>query len=248
MKKILLLGNGYLSKNIQSFFKKKKLKFSCLGKKNKITFSNVQKINLKEFSLAVILFGKTRIKYCEKQKKKSFQTNVIKIGKIINFLTNNQIKVIFISSDLVFSGKKNIYFPGSKQDPTTEYGKHKKQIENLFLNNRYFSVLRVSKIFTNNDIFFLKNNHDKIRACCPILISDFCSVIYKIILNFKPKIFNFSSKPVIYNDHFLKKKLNKKNIIFPKMVNNIFRYYKRDKELTNSLKILKVLQRNKNVT
>lgn len=73
MKKILLLGNGYLSENIQSFFKKKKLKFSCLGKKNKITFSNVQKINLKEFSLAVILFGKTRIKYCEKQKKKAFR-------------------------------------------------------------------------------------------------------------------------------------------------------------------------------
>ena len=57
--------------------------------------------------------------------KRSFKINVKKTSDVIEVLKKKNVKILFISSDLVFSGRKKIYYYNSKQDNKLQYGLQK---------------------------------------------------------------------------------------------------------------------------
>jgi len=191
-------------------------------------------ISNNNFRTAIILFGKTSIKFCQKNKIKSFKVNVQKTTEMIDILLGKKIKTIYLSTDLVFNGTRKIYYPTTKTDGNLEYAKQKIIIENKFKNENNFSILRLSKIIDKDLHFFAKKENVFMnrKTCSPILLDDVLTIITKIIKNFKKGIFQFSSKPNISNKFFLgKKKIETKH---PVMRNNIFKYYKRTSENTDS--------------
>ena len=64
---------------------------------------------------------------------------------------NNEVRVIFLSSDMVFQGGKNIFLDNSKRRPKNSYGESKRKIEDKL--SKYFSkliILRLPKIYSDN--------------------------------------------------------------------------------------------------
>ena len=73
------------------------------------------------------------------------------------------------------------------------------------------------------------SSEDEKKICAPIFSNDVCLIIYKIINDFRSGIFQYSTSPLVSNDIFIKNKYKKKKLLFPKMYNNIFKYYKKNK-------------------
>lgn len=237
---VLIVGDGYIASNLKIFLKKKKINFKFLKKKYFVKKDLINIVSNNNFKTAIILFGKTSIKFCQKNKIKSFQVNVKKTNQIIKILLRKKIKTIYLSTDLVFSGNRKLYYPNTKPDGNLEYAKQKILVENKFKDKKNFAVLRISKIIEKDFNFFIKKEKTKIniKTCSPILLRDVLSIISKMIKNFKSGIFQFSSKPIVSNKLFLKKK--KIKFKHPVMQNNIFKHYKKTSEITDSKKIIKI--------
>ena len=118
-------------------------------------------------------------------------------------------------------------------------------IENKYKGNKNFCILRISKIIDASPKFFVtdqKKKYDK-KICAPIFASDVCSIIYKIINNFQPGIFQYSTSPLVFNDILIKNNIKNKKILFPKMYNNVFKIYKLTNEKTSSKEVLKKIKK-----
>jgi len=165
---------------------------------------------------------------------------------VIEILNKKNIKIIFISSDVVFSGKKKLYYHSSKQDNKLQYGIQKAMIENKYKGDKNFCVLRLSKIIDSSTKFFISKNKKKYdkKICAPIFSNDVCSIIYKIINNFHSGIFQYSTSPLVFNDILIKNSHKKKKILFPRMFNNVFKKYKITNENTSSKEVIKKLRKN----
>ncbi len=243
-KKVLLIGNGFLSKKISAFLGRKKIVNIFCKNKGYFSINNLKRKIKTNYNFAIILFGKTSIKYCEQFKSESFKINVKKTIEVIEILKKENIKIIYISSDIVFSGKKKLYYHNSKQDNNLQYGLQKTIIENRYKNDKNFCILRLSKIIDSSPNFFIRNENTKYESkiCAPILSKDVCLIIYKIINNFSPGIFQYSTSPLVFNDVLIKRKNKKKKVFFPRMYNNIFKNYKKTFENTSSGKIIKKIK------
>ena len=101
---------------------------------------------------------------CENNAKFAYQLNVIKTKKLIKWLTNIGVKVIFASSDAVFGNKIEKAYDDDETCPTGEYAKHKATIENFISNNSLVKVMRLSYVLSLDDNFSkLLNEHEKYK-------------------------------------------------------------------------------------
>ena len=109
----------------------------------------VNNININDTVIILTNFG--NIEFYKKNKK---QINFL----ISNFKkkffdkVNKKIRIIFMSSDMVYAGKKNkVYNDNSKANPLNDYGKSKLYIENLIRKRfKKYLILRLSKIYSTN--------------------------------------------------------------------------------------------------
>ena len=98
---------------------------------------------------AIILLANKHPNSCYNDKKKSNRLNVYSIKKILYTLKKHKIKPIFLSTDVIFSGKKGNYTERDKPDPILLYGKQKVIIENFIRKNfKEFLIFRLSKTFS----------------------------------------------------------------------------------------------------
>ena len=241
-KKILLIGNGFLAKRIAKFLNQKNITYNFCKFRGYFSIDELKYKIKKKYDIAIILFGKTSMLYCEKYKRDSYKVNVKKTIKVIEALNKQNIKSIYFSSDMVFSGEKKKYYPNTLQDSKFQYGIQKSIIENKYRKHANICILRLSKVIDSAPNFFIKKTNKKYlkKICAPILSKDVCLLVYKIIKNFKPGIYQFSSSPPVSNDApFKKKGINK--IFFPRMYNNIFNFYKKTSENSSSKDILRKL-------
>ena len=103
--------------------------------------------NLDRFKDAIILLADKDPNSCYKNKKYSHQLNVVAIKKILNTLKKN--KPIFLSTDVIFSGKKGNYLESDKPDPILLYGEQKIIIEDFIKKNfEKYLIFRLSKTFS----------------------------------------------------------------------------------------------------
>tara|TARA_Y100000389_G_scaffold110243_1_gene107354 strand:+ start:45 stop:857 length:813 start_codon:yes stop_codon:yes gene_type:complete len=158
---IYLIGaNGFLGLKIGKIIPKKNIiNISTSKKKNFINtkiFSKYNYINEKWINeinaddLVILLNNIGSIEYYQKNfsEVKEFEKKLFN-----NFLNkiNKKTKIIFFSSDMVYSGKNNTFKESSKPKPINNYGKSKLRIENKLV--KKFSnhlILRLSKIYSTN--------------------------------------------------------------------------------------------------
>ncbi len=90
----------------------------------------------------------TKVDECEDSKEHCWRINVEGLDSIIKYAKRINSKLIHISSDYIFDGKKEIYGPDDLGSPLNYYGKAKLAAENLVKSSSIdWSILRTSTLY-----------------------------------------------------------------------------------------------------
>ena len=155
--KILLLGgSGTLGKHIiksnlfSNLINPSKKKLNILNQHNIEKFIINKKINLILHCAAL-----ARVKECENNKKKAININVKGTSNVVKAILNtrNNIKLIFISSDAVYSPNKGNHKENDKLNPYNFYGWTKLLAEEQVKQLKKHIIIR-TRFFDKNNIPF----------------------------------------------------------------------------------------------
>jgi dTDP-4-dehydrorhamnose reductase len=237
---IYLLGSsGYLGKKIIKLFNNKLIIGITSKKKNKkkniiqtkifkkFEYRHEKWVNkITDNDTLIILSNPGSLKFYENNKKKVTIFETLLETRLLKKIKKN-IRIIFLSSDMVFFGGKNSYLDNSKKKPINEYGKSKNRIENkikkLFSNS---VILRLPKIYSKNllDNTIYKQVIDNYRKkkisklfnnqkMHYMNLQDLLAILKKIIKNKKIiGSFNLSTKTLNTRYNLAKKFLVSKNL------------------------------------
>ncbi|HRP88469.1 MAG TPA: SDR family oxidoreductase [Edaphocola sp.] len=117
---------------------------------NTLKPNHPQNFDIKAFAPDVIIHcgALTHVDYCEEQKKESYQKTVSSTGNLIKIAKACNARLVYISTDYVFDGKKGPYKEDAKTNPINIYGKHKLRAERMVLNQIPNSlVLRITNVY-----------------------------------------------------------------------------------------------------
>lgn len=242
-KKILIIGgSSLLSLNLVFFLKENFfLYLACNSRKPKIpsvesfflNFDKISEIKKKINTInpdIILLSGAlTNVEYCEKYKKKAYKVNYLLNKNVVDIAKKYSIKIIFISTDQVYSGKSSFSEETETLHLLNYYSKTKLLSENyikkklnqyLILRTNFFGYGPLHRLSFSDQI--IDNYKKRINVHYfkdvyfnPIYLPIFAKIL-KILLNKNAKgIFNICSPDKISKFHFAKKiyqkfKLNKK--------------------------------------
>ena len=138
-------------------------------------------------------------------KKTNFDSLILQLKSIKK--ENEDLKIIYFSSESIFDGHKGNYSERSKPKPILDYGLHKFKVEN-FIREKFknYLIFRISKVYDTNNkqsslitnwYEQLKRNEKIILATdnflTPIHIDDLLKFVVKLIILDSKGIFNISS-------------------------------------------------------
>ena len=165
MEKILIIGaSGLVGNNCHRYFSsKEELKvigtyftyqtegtvfFDTLNPKNADNF------DIHKFNPDVIVHtgALTWVDYCEEHQQESFQKTVVSTKNVIQLCQELDARMVFISTDYIFGGKKGPYLEDTRTQPLSIYGKHKLEAELLVrseINDHL--ILRITNVYGDEE-------------------------------------------------------------------------------------------------
>lgn len=173
-----------------------------------LDITNASRVNklLKDIkpSIVINVAAERRIGYCEKNPNKSYIVNVEGTENIVNACKEINAKMVFISSDQVFDGKKKKYNEDDKINPLNTYGKQKMMAEQIIKNNlKDWLIIRASTIYgwsPKRDDFVswvldeLQNEHEiqifDDQYITPIFSDNFADILIRLLENNKTGIYH----------------------------------------------------------
>lgn len=162
MKEYLIFGgSGLIGRSLLSFLKNKKLSYLATNTKGsdgliKFNLGNPEEIEnykLETIKTAIITAAISSPDICNKEFDYAWSINVEGTARLIKYLINKKIKIIFLSSDTVYGQQKEPFNESLKVNPLGKYALMKNYIENLFYGNSFFKSVRLSYVFAKNDSF-----------------------------------------------------------------------------------------------
>jgi len=168
IKRILITGaNGYVGSNLTTYLSPKYQIYSTdltPSKKAQFFPADIAKYNeiysvIEKSSPEIIIHtaGLSSLGECEKNPKKAYAVNVLGTRNIINAVKklNPKSKLVFMSSDYVFSGDRGNYKEDDERIPKTVYGKTKVESENDIVGNlENYLIVRSANIYGRGGNFF----------------------------------------------------------------------------------------------
>lgn len=214
-KKILILGGeSNLGIILANYLKRYKYSFiSTTRNKKKIRKNKIylNLLNIKNFvipnniNIVFICASVTSISICEKNKKKTMETNVVNTCKLIKGFIDKNIHVVYFSTNLIFNNVKKKASFLSRYKPQNEYARQKVLVERYLknLNNNNYTIIRFGKIIFAKDellLSWLKKLKKDIKIkvidgkfISPIYETDVIKFVKKIPYDSKNRIFQLSS-------------------------------------------------------
>ena len=229
MKKILLTGstglfgaafnkfseNKFVIFNHIHFQQDPSLKNKCYFDLNK-SYEIDHFVKKKNIDIIIHAAATTNVDYCEINKKKAYETNVKTTFILSKVAKKYKIKLIFISSDQLFDGKKHTYFETTKYSPLNYYGKTKVICEcniiedynnYLILRTNFFGAGRNSRKSLSD--FIIDNISQKKKITLfddivfnPVYLRSLVFILCKLIIKNETGIFNISSDSPITKYQF----------------------------------------------
>lgn len=114
-------------------------------------------LNTYQPSYVVWAAGNKNVGELEKHPDLAFRDNVNPISNLVQISSrlSHQPRLIYLSTDYVFSGQRGRYLTSQAPDPRTEYGKSKAQAEELLLKSKLdFKVIRLAALQGQGGVFF----------------------------------------------------------------------------------------------
>ena len=105
----------------------------------------------------------TDVNSCEKEKDNAFKSNVVATSHLVKFCKKYNSKLIFISTDAVFDGKKGNYLEEDKVCPINVYGKTKAEAEKLVRNLDDYMIIRTAVLYGRGGKKFINKMIDKLE-------------------------------------------------------------------------------------
>lgn len=224
MKKILVIGNGFLGKSIE-IFKSENLDISCISKNNSNVTVDIRNVESLEKTIIKInpqviinCAALTNIDEIEKNSEEAYEVNAYGAKNIACIASKYNIRLIHISTDSVFDGKKGMYTEKDVPIPINEYAKSKKLGEELVMNNlKNCVIVRTNFYGLNNEKKFLFNwiinnlqNDKKISGFkniifSPLEITNLAKMLLELSENNFQGIIHLSSNEPISKFNFIKK-------------------------------------------
>lgn len=156
------------------------------------------------------------INICEKEKELAYKVNVEGTKNVVNAAKLSKSKIVYISTDYVFDGKKGMYKENDKPNPINNYGQTKLEGEK-FIDLKTNAIIRTSiygwnvvkerKSFSTWAIDELKN-HKKINVFADqfnsmILVNDLAEALKKVLDGEYAGILNIASSERISKYNFV---------------------------------------------
>ncbi len=157
--KIIITGiTGYIGENLAKFLMNEYDVIGIINKTNTNIITPTIKLDLKsnnynsikEFNPDIIIHcaAISGLKACEENKNNAKETNVNVTRKITKLANDCSARLIFISSDQVFDGKKGMYSEGEIKNPVNYYGETKSEAEEIEKNNCLnYAVCRTALVY-----------------------------------------------------------------------------------------------------
>jgi dTDP-4-dehydrorhamnose reductase len=213
---IWLIGNkGMLGQEVEKLFKRKRLSYLASDKEVDITNYPILQEFTKNIELAWIIncSGYTDVDKAEKEIEKAFLINRDGVKNISKIAIEKQAKLIHISTDYVFNGKKDMplsYTEDDKTEPINLYGESKlagekeikETLEEYFILRTAWLYGRGGKNFVSTMLKLFKEK-EEIKVVSdqwgsPTYTVDLAEVILKIINHDSAKfgIYHFTNEGV----------------------------------------------------
>lgn len=237
--KIILFGaNGFLGTKILAL-KPKEVELWAISRNapNKKEKNKQIKLDLLDIKLLENIFKRIKPQLViHAARIEPFDTNPIKVKKftqeLVKVIKLVGAKLIYISSDAVFDGRKGNYKESDKPAPLTDYGKAKLAAENVIKKHlKNYLIIRASYIYGKSNGNWDKRTNELIRQIrknqpvyrfkdmyrCPILVDDlakavwhlakidFCGIVH--VAGKKKSVWQFSrevSKKIGFNPKIIK--------------------------------------------
>tara|TARA_B110000467_G_C18325238_1_gene488452 strand:+ start:1611 stop:2468 length:858 start_codon:yes stop_codon:yes gene_type:complete len=164
LKKILFIGNGFLGNKISSISKTKNFQTFVASQKNDniIDVRNIESVEniIRKINPDIVFncAAITKLDEIEKNSKNAFAVNAYGAENIAKIVSKYSKRLIHISTDSVFDGKKGNYLENDNPHPINEYGKSKKLGEQFVkdISNNYI-IVRTNFYGNNKEEKFLFN-------------------------------------------------------------------------------------------
>ena len=154
--KVLITGSaGFVGKKLCERLKLKHEIFGISRRKSPtttlvldLTSQQTEKV-LGELNPDVIIHcaALTNVDYCETHQDESYKNNVYATKNLVEWANKNNKKIIYISTDYVYSGQTNNYDEKSETNPLNIYGKTKLEAENIVRTLPLHAILRTTVVF-----------------------------------------------------------------------------------------------------
>jgi len=167
-KKTLLIGCGFLGSHIFSHLKE--LEREVVATNFKKISSQIRKLDITDLDsvakcvsfvnpdLVINCAANVQIDYLEKNQELAFSINAYGAENVAKACEGRGIRLIHISSDAVFDGKRELYQEEDNPNPVNVYGKSKLLGENLIQKlSKNYVIIRTNMYGYNPDGRFLFN-------------------------------------------------------------------------------------------
>lgn len=226
-------GRGMLGHAVSELFLKKNLDFKVLDLPEfDITDKNRVGEEVEKYKPTIILnlSAYTKVDQAEVEKVKAFEVNEGGVENLCFFCSKLKIKLIHISTDYVFNGKKEgEWVEEDKPEPLNIYGLSKLKGEEKVKNLEDFLIIRTSWLFGPKGQNFVKTISDKLKKGenlrvvsdqrgCPTYTKVLAEAIYLMIEKNAKGIYHFCQPPETTWYHFalkIRDILGLENIIEP---------------------------------
>jgi len=165
-----------------------------------------------EIKAAILCAGVTSQKACEENPEASRKVNVTRTEDVARKLAESGVFVVYLSTNLVFAGKRAFVDPAAVPDPACEYGRQKAEAERRILRLGNAAVVRFTKI-VHADMPILRHWIASLMSgevihpfydlsLAPVLLDDAVQVVRALATARCPGIYHFSATGDISYEYF----------------------------------------------
>lgn len=202
--KVLVIGGGFLGSHISESFKIAGLETCQSHFNQKINEINIDIRNIDSIQKSVLKLkpnyivncaAQTNIDFLEKNPDLAFSVNSDGAKNVAKISKENEIRLIHISTDSVFDGKKGMYSENDKTNPVNVYSKSKEKGEQLVMENsenclvirtNFYGYDKKKQFFFNWILEMLQKNNEIIGfddvLFSPLEVSNLSDMICEIAL------------------------------------------------------------------
>ena len=176
MNNVLVIGSGFLGKNVVNEFKHNQIQVVGTNYSRNDVYVDITSIDsiiscVKKYSPEIIVncAANVNVDELENNEKLAFSINAKGAENIAKVCKNNEIRLLHISSDAVFDGKRGMYTEDDILNPINVYGKSKmlgeqmisETLENhVIIRTNFYGFYNRGKFLFNWILSKLKNNEE----------------------------------------------------------------------------------------